>query len=301
LEPWRYALGRMAKVAWINGQIVPLEEAKVSAIDHAHLYGDGLFEGIRFYDRKVFRLDAHLDRLYHGINYLGFEMHIPQSELRQIVLDTCRASDEVSGYIRLNVTRGTGLGLDPRNIDRTPAVVVIVSTLSLYPPELYVRGLDVITSSYRMSPSDVLDPRLKCIGGYASNILAKMEGYKVGAHESLKLNHQGQVAECTGDNVFLVKDGVVKTPHPSVGLLKGITRDVALDLAKELGYGTEETFLTVFDFFTAQEAFVTGTAAEIAPVVQLDGRPIGTGNPGPVTLQLMARFRAETQTGVPYA
>jgi branched-chain amino acid aminotransferase len=290
----------MPKVAWVNGEIVPLEEARVSVLDHAHLYGDGLFEGIRFYKQKVWRLDAHLDRLYHGINYLGFEMHIPQAEMRELVLETCRASGEIDGYIRLNVTRGTGLGLDPRNIDRTPSVVIAVSTIALYHPELYTVGIDVITSSYRMSPTDVLDPRLKCIGGYASNILAKMEGYKQGAHESLKLNHQGIVAECTGDNVFMIKDGVVKTPHPSCGILKGITRDVVLELAPTLGYRTEETFLTVFDFFTADEAFVTGTAAEIAPMVKLDGKPIGSGKPGPITLALTKAFHEATQHGTPF-
>jgi branched-chain amino acid aminotransferase len=287
----------MQKLAWINGSVVPLETATVSAFDHAHLYGDGLFEGIRIYDGKIFELGGHLDRLYHGMAYLGFEMHIGRGELRQIVLDVCRQAEIRDGYIRLNVTRGTGLGLDPKNINRTPNVMVAVSSLALYPPEAYEVGLHVVTTSFRVIPAHALDPRLKCIGRYASNILAKQEANRAGAGEGLMLNDQGQIAECTGDNIFLIEDGIVRTPHQSCGILRGITRDTVIKLARKHGLTVEETFLTPFDVFTANEAFLTGTAAEIIPMVSLDGKKIGCGTPGEITRRIMGWFREATQVG----
>lgn len=290
----------MPKLVWLNGDILPLEEAKTTVADHAHLYGDGLFEGIRIYKRKIFRLDEHLSRLYHGIAYLGFEMTIGIDEMKTTVLDVCRQADLDDGYIRLNVTRGTGLGLDPKNIDRRPNVMVMVSNLALYPPEAYEMGLKVITSSFRVFSPDALDPRLKCIGRYASNILAKQEANSRGAGEALMLNAHGQLAECTGDNVFLVKGRTLSTPHQSCGILLGVTRNVAIELAREAGLAVEETFLTPFDVFTADEAFLTGTAAELIPMVALDGKPIGCGTPGPVTIDLMARFRAHTAIGTAF-
>ncbi len=268
--------------------------------DHAHLYGDGLFEGIRIYAGKVFKLDEHLDRLYHGIAYMDYDMKMTQAELKKTLLDVCRQADIADGYIRLNVTRGSGLGLDPKNIDRTPNVMIMVSTLALYPPDAYELGLKVITSSIRVIAADALDPRLKCIGRYACNILAKHEANQRGAGEALMLNAQGQLAECTGDNLFLVTKNVVKTPHPASGILEGITRNTTMQLAREAGYAVEEGFLTLFDVFTADEAFLTGTAAEIIPMVSLDGREIGCGTPGPVTHDLMARFKAHTATGTPF-
>jgi branched-chain amino acid aminotransferase len=290
----------MPKVVWINGVESPLETATVSVADHAHLYGDGLFEGIRFYGGKVFRLDEHLHRLYDGIRYLGYEMHIGFEELRGVVLETCRKSDLEDGYIRLNVTRGTGLGLDPKNMSRTPNVMVMVSELSLYPPEKYEIGLSVMTSPYRVIPADSLDPRIKCIGRYAANILAKQYANRVGAGDAMMLNQQGYVAEGTGNNVFLVKDGLLRTPHPSCGILKGITRDVVIDLARQEGWKVTEDFLTTYDFFAADEAFFTGTATEVIPMVSLDGAKIGCGKPGEVTIRLMERFRAETANGTSF-
>ncbi len=291
----------MPKLVWLNGVESPLETATVSAADHAHLYGDGLFEGIRFYGGKVFRLDAHLDRLYDGILYLGFDMHMGQDELRAVVLETCRKSELVDGYIRLNVTRGTGLGLDPKNMSRTPNVMVMVSELALYPPEKYEMGLTVMTSPYRVIPADSLDPRIKCIGRYAANILAKQYANRVGAGDALMLNQQGQVAEGTGNNIFLVKNGGLHTPHPSCGILRGITRDVVMDLARKEGYPVHEDVLTAYDFYAADEAFFTGTATEVIPMVSLDGAKIGCGKPGPITQILMERFRAETANGTPFA
>lgn len=290
----------MPNSVWLNGEWMELESAKTSVADHAHLYGDGLFEGIRIYDRKVFKLDEHLRRLFHGIRYLGYEMTMGSEELRSVVLDVCREAGVDNGYIRLNVTRGTGLGLDPKNINRRPNVMVMVSSLALYPQEAYELGLNVITASLRVIPADALDPRVKCIGRYASNILAKQEANRVGAGEGLMLNHLGQVAECTGDNLFLVRDGKVFTPHPSCGILQGITRDTVIQLLRGAGYSVDEAVLTPFDVYAADEAFLTGTAAEVIPMVSLDNRKIGCGSPGEITHVAMALFREHRSTGVPF-
>lgn len=290
----------MPELVWLNGKIMSKSEATTSVADHAHLYGDGLFEGIRIYDHKVFKLDEHLRRLYHGCAYLGYEMKIGYDELRATLLDVCKQADLTSGYIRLNVTRGTGLGLDPKNIDRTPNVMIMVSSLALYPPEAYDTGLTVITSSFRVIPPDALDPRVKCIGRYASNILAKQEANRAGAGEALMMNHQGYLAECSGDNLFLITGKKIVTPHASCGLLLGVTRNTVIELARGAGYEVEETILTPFDVFTADEAFLTGTAAEVIPMISLDAKPIGTGKPGEVTRQIMQLFKEHTSTGVAF-
>lgn len=287
----------MGKIVWLNGELTDLDSAKVTVADHAHLYGDGLFEGIRIYNRKVFKLDMHLDRLYAGIQYLGFQMHIPQDELKGIVLDTCKKADIENGYIRLNVTRGTGLGLDPAHIEAKPNVMVMVSTLALYPPEAYEKGLDTIVCSTRVIPPDCLDPRLKTIGRYVANIQAKREANAQGAGEGLMLNVQGYLAEASGDNVFLIQDGVLRTPHPSCGILNGVTRRTVIALAKEEDIEVREEFLTLYDIYEAQEAFLTGTAAEVIPMVTVAGQAIGDGKPGPITKKLIARFREATEVG----
>ena len=290
----------MSRLVWLNGCLSPLEDATTSVADHAHLYGDGLFEGIRIYGRRVFKLDEHLDRIYHGCNYLDFKMVLSQEKLRGIILDVCRKANEDNGYIRLNVTRGSGLGLDPRAVKTDPNVMVMVSNLALYGPEEYETGLEVITSSIRVNVSDALDPRVKCIGRYPGNIMAKAEANNAGAGEALMLNSQGCVAECTGDNVFIIKNGTVRTPHPSCGILKGITRETAMELLKGVGYDVVEDNLTRYDIIESDEAFLTGTAAEIIPMVGLDGRKIGDGKPGQITKQLMGLFREHTKTGVPF-
>lgn len=290
----------MPKLVWLNGEVMPLETATTSVADHAHLYGDGLFEGIRIYHSKVFKLDEHLRRLYHGMAYMGFEMHMSYDDLRSTLLDVCRQAGISDGYIRLNVTRGTGLGLDPKNINRTPNVMIMVNTLALYSAEAYETGLHVVTSSFRVIPGDSLDPRVKCIGRYANNILAKQEGNRMNAGEALMLNHQGYIAECTGDNLFLIQKGVIKTPNAASGILQGITRDTAIQLARDAGHTVEETFLTPMDLYMADEAFLTGTAAEIIPMVSIDGRKIGCGTPGPVSVELIRLFREHTHTGVPF-
>jgi branched-chain amino acid aminotransferase len=199
------------------------------------------------------------------------------------------------------VTRGSGLGLDPKVLDGVPAnVMVMCSTLSLYKPEDYKRGLDVITTSFRVIPADSLDPQVKCIGRYASNIMAKAEANRQGAGEGLMLNQQGYVAECTGDNLFTIKDGVVRTPHPSSGILKGITRGTVIEIARREGMTVVEDFMTKLDIYDADEAFLTGTAAEVIPMVTLDAQPIGDGKPGETTMCLMGRFREETKHGTPF-
>jgi len=279
---------------------MPMEKAVVPAADHAHLYGDGLFEGIRIYGGKIFKLDEHLARLYHGIDYLGYEMKMTQKDLRQQIIDVCHEAQIQNGYIRLNVTRGTGLGLDPKNINRTPNVMIMVNELALYPPEAYEMGLKVVTCSVRVIPADALDPRVKAIGRYVSNILAKQEANRQGAGEGLLLNHQGQIAECTGDNIFLIKDGVIRTPHVSCGVLAGVTRQTVIDLARAKGYTVDETFLTPFDISASDEVFLTGTAAEVIAMISLDGRAIGCGKPGPITQEIMALFREHTSVGTAF-
>lgn len=290
----------MGKLVWLNGEVQELDNAVVPAADHAHLYGDGLFEGIRIYNRKVFKLDEHLRRLYDGIRYLGFEMLIGQAELRQIVLDTCKQADIENGYIRLNVTRGTGLGLDPRNMSRSPNVMVMVSSLALYPPEAYEVGLNTVVVSTRVIPAQCLDPRLKTIGRYVANIYAKMEANRQGAGEGIMLNTEGYLAEATGDNIFLIRDGVIRTPHISCGILGGITRQTVINLARGAGLEVREEFMTLYDLFSADEAFLTGTAAEVIPLITVDNKKIGCAKPGETTRKLMGMFREETKNGTPF-
>ncbi|MBX3119102.1 MAG: branched-chain-amino-acid transaminase [Fimbriimonadaceae bacterium] len=290
----------MPKLVWLNGEVTPLEDAKTHVSDHAHLYGDGLFEGIRFYGRKIFKFHEHMERLYHGIGYLGYNMHISREQLTEIVLDTCKQADLVDGYIRLNVTRGYGLGLDPKAVETPPSVMVMVSTLALYPRERYETGLTVMTSPFRVIPPDSLDPRLKCIGRYASNILAKQYANRIGAGDALLLNHQGQVAEGTGNNIFIARNGTVHTPHPSCGILQGITRNSVIEMARKDGITVVEDFLSPMDFYAADEAFFTGTATEVMPMVSLDGNKIGCGKPGPITQRMMELFQEAILDGTPF-
>lgn len=290
----------MPRIVWLNGNVMPLEDAVVPAADHAHLYGDGVFEGIRIYGRKVFRLGEHLGRLYDGCRYLGFTPPIERDEFRKIVLEVCAQADIDDGYIRINATRGTALGLDPKHVQTPPNLMVMVSTLGLYPESAYESGLDVVTTSFRTIAPDALDPRLKAIGRYASNIMAKAEANRLGAGEGLMLNPEGYVAECTGDNLFIVRGGRIRTPHPSCGILQGITRDTVIALLASEGLVVVEDYMTRYDVMAADEAFLTGTAAEVVPMVTLDGRPIGEGKPGPVTRRVMELFRAETKNGTPF-
>ena len=291
----------MGQYVHINGQLVPKEQASVPLYDHGLLYGDGLFEGIRSYNGKVFKLDEHLDRLYYSATALMIHIAIPQEAMRLAVLELCRKNDHQNGYIRLTVTRCVGLGLDPKHLPKDANVYISTEQLALYPKEMYENGLAIVTVSTRLPSPQVIDPRVKCTGKYANNVQAKMEANRAGAGEGLMLNQQGFVAECTGDNIFVVKDGIVKTPPPYGCGLEGITRNTVIMLARANGIEVEEVMMTQYDIYNAHECFLTGTGAEVIPAVSLDGRPIGTGKPGPVSLRLIELFRAHTrECGVPF-
>lgn len=285
---------------YINGEYHPRSQANVSVFDRGFLYGDGVFEGIRVYDRRVFRLDQHLARLHRGAKAILLEVPMSAERLREVVLETVRRTGLRDAYVRLVVSRGTGdLGLDPRNCRDGATVVVIVDTISLYPKEVYEQGLEVVTCVTRRNLPAALNPEIKSLN-YLNNILAKIEVGRANAHEGLMLNHQGYVAEATGDNVFVCRDGTIITPPVEAGILEGITRDVVVELAGEMGLPLREEDLTLYQVYNADECFLTGTAAEIVPVARVDGRVIGDGIPGPVTRRLMARFRELTATeGVP--
>ena len=278
----------------LNGTLVPKSQAYLSIYDHGFLYGDGAFEGIRVYGRNIFRLRPHLQRLFRSVHALGFSLPLDLSCLQAAVVDTVRANALDTGYIRLTVSRGVGLGLDPKHLSSEPTIVISTEQLRLYPQEMYEQGLDVITASTRVPPSVCIDPQIKTTGRYVNNIAAKMEANRVGAGEALMLNMQGNVAEATGDNLFLVLDGELTTPPTSEGALPGITRAVVMALAKDMGISCRQCVTTLYDVYNADEAFLTGTAAEVIPMVTCDGRKIGDGKPGDITNRIIAAFRAIT-------
>ncbi|MGQ9525157.1 MAG: branched-chain-amino-acid transaminase [Armatimonadota bacterium] len=285
---------------YINGRLVPQEEAKVSVFDHGLLYGDGVFEGIRAYEGRVFKLDEHIQRLYRSAHTFLIQLPISPAEMREAVLQTLRANDLRDAYIRITVSRGVGLGLDPRNVSGPATVIIITDKLSLYPKSMYENGLEVVTVSVRVPPAQAIDPRVKSLGKYINNIMAKFLANQYGAGEGLMLTVDGFVAEATGDNLFVVSDGVIRTPPASVGILEGITRNTVIELARREGFVVEERMMTLYDVYNADEAFLTGTAAEMIPMVKLDGRVIGDGKPGPVTRRLSECFRQLTrEEGVP--
>jgi len=284
----------------LNGDLVKKEEAVIPFYDHGLLYGDGLFEGIRVYGGRVFKLDEHVARLYYSAKALNINIPATQQTTREIILETVRANGHREGYVRVTVTRGTGLGLDPKHIKGGANVYISCEQLALYPPEMYENGLIVATVSTRLPSPDVIDPRVKCTGKYINNIMAKAEANRSGAGEGLMLTREGYVGEATGDNIFLVKNGQLLTPPATIGILQGITRDTVITLAEEAGISVFEPIMTQYDVYNADEAFLTGTAAEVIPAVEFDGRLIGDGKPGPMTRQLMAAFREHTRiSGVP--
>ncbi|WP_029165513.1 branched-chain-amino-acid transaminase [Aminiphilus circumscriptus] len=277
-------------VIYLNGQYVPAEEAKVSVFDHCFLYGDGVFEGIRAYNGRVFRLEEHIDRLYDSAKAIWLPISLSKEEMMEIVAETCRRNNLRDAYIRLVVGRGVGdLGLDPRKCHGNTSVVCIAASISLYPEEFYEKGLKVITAATRRNYGEVLAPQVKSCN-YLPNIMAKIEAVNAGVLEAICMSREGYVAECTGDNIFLVKNGVVKTPHSAVGILLGVTRNAVIDVARNAGYVVEETFLNRWDIYTADEIFLTGTAAEVIPVVEVDLRSVGDGKPGPVTKRIRDVF-----------
>jgi branched-chain amino acid aminotransferase len=280
---------------YIDGNFYDQTEAKISVFDHGLLYGDGVFEGIRFYNDRVFRFDEHIDRLWDSARVIGLDIPMSKTELIAATLETIRQNDLHDGYIRLLLTRGVGsLGLSPDSC-RRPSVIIIAATIALYPEDLYHQGLTMVTCGTRRTSPAALSPRVKSLN-YLNNILAKLEAQNAGAGEGLMLNEQGYVAECTGDNLFIVKNGQMSTPHLNSGILEGVTRAVVFELAEKLEIRTMECELTKYDIYTADECLLTGTAAEVIPAVQLDRRLIGNGQPGPVSLKLIESFRELTRT-----
>ena len=283
----------------LDGKLVPEAEAKISVFDHGLLYGDGCFEGIRIYNGRVFKLTEHLVRLHESARSILLTIPVSFEELEQATLQTVAANGLRDGYIRLVITRGIGsLGLNPYQCPKA-SVIIIASTISLYPKEKYENGLTMVTCATRRPAPAALSPQVKSLN-YLNNVMAKIEAIQGGGEEGVMLNEQGYVAECTGDNLFLVKRGEVFTPPISSGALDGITRRTVMDLLKEMGVPCQEVMMTRHDIFTADECFLTGTAAEVIAAVVLDRRPIGDGKPGPLTKRLVEKFQAlANSTGTP--
>ncbi len=285
----------MALKVYINGKLHDKEDAKISVYDHGLLYGDGVFEGIRSYSGKVFRLQEHLERLWNSAKAIWLEIPMTKEEMAGAIYDTLSANGIEDGYIRVVVTRGAGtLGLDPNRCSQ-PQVIIIADLISLYPEDYYRNGLEIITVSTARNHPAALNPRIKSLN-YLNNILAKIEGLQAGCIEALMLNHKGEVAECTGDNIFVVRNGRIATPPIDAGILEGITRDAVIGLARQSGIEVAEIPLTRHDVYIAHECFLTGTAAEVIPVVKVDSRTIGDGKPGPITRDLMERFHKLTRS-----
>ena len=285
---------------YLNGQLVEKEKAVISVFDHGLLYGDGVFEGIRAYNGRVFKLREHLDRLYNSARAIMLQVPMTKKELEEAVLATLRGNRLKDAYIRLVVTRGEGdLGLDPRKCVK-PSIFIITDKITLYPQELYEKGLSLITSSIRRNIPEALNPCIKSLN-YLNNVLAKAEASRQNAPEAIMLNREGYVAECTGDNIFVLKENTLITPPTSAGALEGITRNIVMDIAKnKLKLLVKEELFTPYHVYVGDEVFLTGTAAEVIPVTEVDGRSIGDGGPGKTTLRLIKEFRELTRlTGVP--
>ena len=283
----------MEPKVYINGKLYPKDEAKISVFDHGLLYGDGVFEGIRCYNGNVFKFSEHIDRLYDSARAISMEIKLTRDELKDAVINTLKANNLKDSYIRLIVTRGVGkLGLNPFLCSESQ-VIIITDFIQLYSKELYEKGLDAIIVPTIRNHSDALNPNVKSLN-YLNNILAKIECINAGATEGIMLNKDGYVAEGTGDNIFIVKDNEIVTPPTTAGILIGITRNVVIELANEAGMTVKEEQLTRDDLYNADECFLTGTAAEIIPVVNLDGRKIASGKPGKVTLGLLKKYQELT-------
>ena len=289
----------MESVVYVDGKYWPSSEAKITVFDHGLLYGDGVFEGIRVYNGRVFKLERHVERLYHSARAIDLQIPHTPEEITAILLETCRRNHVVDGYIRPIITRGPGdLGLDPRKCKRGPSIIVIAQEIALYPKEKYEQGLKVVTSSYRRVPPQSLSPSIKSLN-YLNNIMARIEANQYGADEALMLDIHGYVSEATADNFFIVQNHTLMTPITSTNL-PGVTRETVIELAENLGIRTIERPFSLYDVWASNECFITGTAAEIGPVVEVDGRIIGDGKPGKVTRQLMKAFRElVTTTGTP--
>lgn len=283
----------MEPKVYINGKLYPKDKAMVSVFDHGFLYGDGVFEGIRCYNGNVFKFAEHIERLYNSAKAISLEIHLTKDELKNAVTDTLKTNNLKDSYIRLVVTRGVGkLGLDPFNCTKSQ-IIIITDTIQLYSKELYEKGLDAVIVNTIRNHSRALNPTVKSMN-YLNNILAKIECINAGAAEGIMLNADGNVTECTGDNIFIVKNNEILTPPVSAGILIGITRNVVIELANESGIHVREEQLIPGDLYNADECFLTGTAAEIIPVVNIDGRKIATGKPGKITLSLLKGYQELT-------
>jgi len=279
---------------YVDGKYCDEKNAKISVFDHGLLYGDGIFEGIRAYNGRVFQLKEHIDRLFYSAKAILLDIPMSHGEVMKAVVETCRQNGIRDGYIRLLVTRGIGtLGLNPHRC-KDPSIIIIADKIQLYAPELYEKGMEIITAPTTRNLHSALNPAIKSLN-YLNNILAKMEANIAGCEEAVMLNAEGFVSECTGDNIFIVKARRVFTPPLSAGALHGITRGVVMDLAREEGVSVAEPNLTRYDLFNADECFLTGTGAELIPIVKIDGRVIGTGRPGPLTGKLVDKYRALTK------
>lgn len=279
---------------YIDGKFYPQSEARISVFDHGFLYGDGIFEGIRAYNGRVFRLKEHIDRLYDSAKAILLNIPVSKEEMEQIVLETLRVNGLKESYIRLVVSRGVGdLGLDPRKCPKA-SIICITASITLYPKEFYEQGLKIVTVPTRRNIPEAVNPRIKSLN-YLNNILAKMEATRQGAIEAIMLNQDGYVAECTGDNIFLVKNGELITPPSFVGALEGITKEAVMEIARALKIPVSEKVFTRYEVYTADECFLTGTAAEVIPVTEVDGRTIGSGKVGEFTLKLKEAYHRRTQ------
>lgn len=282
------------QVVYVDGSFVDKMDAKVSVFDHGLLYGDGVFEGIRAYNGRVFKLKEHIDRLFNAAKAISLNIPLSKEEMTEVVLESCRKNGIADGYIRLVVTRGFGdLGLSPLKCPN-PTIICIAATIALYPPEFYDIGLKVITSTVRRNKATIIDPQVKSLN-YLNNILARIEADRAGAPEALMLTEDGLVAECTGDNIFIVRGGEIWTPPIHMGILDGITRSTVIELAVKNGYTVKEKAFTLFNVITSDECFLTGTAAELIAVTELDGKVIGNGKAGAVTSELLAIFQKYTK------
>jgi branched-chain amino acid aminotransferase len=297
-RPRRTTGVKEAKI-YVDGKFYSEANAKISVFDHGLLYGDGIFEGIRFYNGRVFRLEEHLERLWDSARSICLEIPMTHEEMSEAVLETIRQNHLHDGYIRLLVTRGIGnLGLNPEQC-KSPSVIIIAATIALYHEDFYRKGLSIMTCATRRSNPASLNPAVKSLN-YLNNVMARIEANLAGADEALMLNDAGNVAECTADNVFIIKRDQIFTPPITAGALRGITRSIVFEIAAEFGLSVVEADFTRHDVFVADECFLTGTAAEIVPVVKADGRLIGNGKPGPITKRIIARFREMTrETGTP--
>ncbi|MBI5144326.1 MAG: branched-chain-amino-acid transaminase [Candidatus Omnitrophica bacterium] len=286
---------------YLNGKLVDKDKAIISVFDHGLLYGDGVFEGIRTYDCLIFRLKEHIDRLFKSADAIELKMPMTKIELIEAIIKTLKANRLKDAYIRLVITRGVGdLGLDPRKC-RHPTVFIITDYIVLYPKKFYQKGLEIVTATTKRNLPQALNPKIKSLN-YLNNILAKIDAIKSGTEEAIMLTYNDYVAECTGDNIFIVNSGELLTPPVDIGALEGITRDAVIGLAKKSGIPFYEKLLKMEDVYSADEVFLTGTAAEIIPVVRIDERRIGNGKPGGLTLRLREQFKALTKIdGVRYA